>query len=58
MYQDDPIVEEIRYYRKKHAEKYDNDLDKIFEALKKSEKISKRKFVNFGPKRLLSVTSS
>lgn len=58
MYQDDPIVEEIRYYRKKHSEKYDNDLDKIFEALKKAEKISKRKSVNFGPKRLLSVTSS
>ncbi len=58
MYQDDPIVEEIRYYRKKHAEKYDNDLDKIFEALKKAEKKSKRQTVNFGPKQLLSATSS
>jgi hypothetical protein len=54
----DPIVEEIRHYRKKHAEKYDNDLNKIFDALKKSEKESKRKFVNFGPKLLLDKTGT
>ena len=32
MYQD-PIVEEIRYYRKKHSEKYNNNLDKIFDNI-------------------------
>ena len=54
----DPIVEEIRGYRKQHAEKYGNDLDKIFEALKKSEKESGKKFVNFEPKLLLKKTGS
>ncbi len=49
----DPVVEEIRHYRKKHSEKYHNDLDKIFNALKEAEKKSKRKLANFGPKRLL-----
>lgn len=52
----DPIVEEIRVYRKQYAEKYDNDLDKIFVALKKTEKASGKKVVNFGPKPLLKKT--
>ena len=55
---EDPIVEEIRHYRKKHSEKYDNDLNKIFDALKKTEKKSGRKLANFGPKQLLSNTGS
>ena len=28
----DPIVEEIRRYRKEHAERYGNDLNRIVEA--------------------------
>ena len=52
----DPIVEEIREHRKKHAEKYDNDLDKIFAALKEAEKASKRAVVDFGPTPLLKKT--
>lgn len=55
---EDPIVEEIRRYRKQHAEKYGNDLDKIFEALKKAEKESGKNFVNFEPKLLLKNTGS
>ncbi len=55
---EDPIVEEIRHYRKKHSEKHDNDLNKIFDALKKAEKKSGRKLANFGPKQLLSNTGS
>ena len=54
----DPIVDEIRKYRKQHAEKYGNDLDKIFEALKKSEKASGKKFVSFEPKLVLQKTGS
>jgi len=49
---DDPIVEEIRRYRKEHAAKYGNDIHRIFEALREQQKKSKRKVVNFGPKLL------
>ncbi|MCF6300082.1 MAG: hypothetical protein L3J52_03030 [Proteobacteria bacterium] len=43
---DDPIVEEIRKYRQEHATQYDNDLDKIFLAIKKNEKKFCRKLIN------------
>ncbi len=49
---DDPIVEEIRRYRKEHAAKYGNDIHRICEALRENQKKSKRKVVNFGPKLL------
>lgn len=49
---DDPIVEEIRRYRREHAAKYGNDIHRIFEALRENQKKSKRKVVNFGPKLL------
>ncbi len=54
----DPIVEEIRYYRKKHSEKDNNNLDKIFDTLKKVEQKSKRKIINLGPKELLLKTGT
>ena len=54
----DPIVEEIRHYHKLHAEKYNNDLDKIFNALKKEEKKSNRKLANFGPRLILPDTGN
>jgi hypothetical protein len=57
MYQD-PIVEEIRYYRKKHSEKHNNNLDKIFESLKKVEQKSNRKRIHLGPKELLLKTGT
>lgn len=50
----DPIVEEIRQIRKAHAAKYDNDLDRIVEALREEERASSHVFLNPGP-RLLSV---
>lgn len=49
---EDPIVEEVRRYRKEHAAKYGNDVHRIFEALRENQKKSKRKVVNFGPKKL------
>ena len=50
----DPIVEEIRKYRAEHAARYDNDLQKICDALRKQEKASQKEFVHFGPNRLPS----
>ena len=54
----DPIVEEIRRYRQKHAEENKNDLNKIIESLRARESSSKRKLLNPGPKLLLSKTGS
>jgi len=54
---EDPIVEEIRRYRKEHAAKYGNDIHRICEALREGQKKSKRKVVNFGPKPLSKRTA-
>ncbi|MFV2055361.1 MAG: hypothetical protein ACC707_02795 [Thiohalomonadales bacterium] len=49
----DPIVEEIRAFRAAHAAKYGNDLDRIFQAVKESEKKHTHKLVNREVKRTL-----
>ena len=54
----DPIVEEVRKYRKEHASKYGNNLKRIVDALRQRETVSKRNLVNPGPKLTLSQTSS
>ena len=54
----DPIVEEIRKYRAEHTAKYDNNLDKIVEALNKQEKKSKKKIVSLKPRLLVGKTGS
>jgi len=54
---DDPIVEEVRRYRKKHSAQYGNDLNKIVEALRKKERESTRIKLNPGPKLLLKQTA-
>ena len=33
----DPIVEEVRKYRKEHSEKFDYNLDAIFEDIRKHQ---------------------
>jgi predicted HTH domain antitoxin len=43
----DPIVEEVRRIREAHAAKFDDDLGRIFEDLKRSEAESGRKIVSF-----------
>ena len=55
---DDPIVTEIRKHRAKHAAKYDNDLGKICQALRKNQNDSTRKVVSRDPKLLLNKTGS
>ena len=49
----DPIVDEIRQIRKAHAAKYNNELDKIVEALRVEEQRSPRRVLNPGPKRIV-----
>lgn len=53
---DDPIVEEVRAYRQAHAERFNYDLDAIFEDLIKQEKNSSRPVINRPPRRILENT--
>jgi spore coat polysaccharide biosynthesis predicted glycosyltransferase SpsG len=53
----DPIVEEVRRYRKEHSARYDNDINKIVEALRKKERESTRTQLNPGPKFLLKKSN-
>ncbi|POZ50116.1 hypothetical protein [Methylovulum psychrotolerans] len=53
----DPIVEEVRRYRKEHAAHYDNDLSRIVEAMRQKERESKHIKLNPGPKLLLKATT-
>lgn len=48
----DPIVEEIRRFRKEHAAQHGNDLKRIAAALREKERASGREYLNPGPKRL------
>ena len=55
---EDPIVAEVRRYRKEHAAKYGNDLKRIVGALRRRERESKRELLNPGPKLRLDKTGS
>ncbi len=55
---EDPIVEEMRRYRREHAARHGNDLDQICIALREREARSKRKLVNRDPRVLLPKTGS
>lgn len=54
----DPIVEELRQYRKEHAARYGNDLKRIVEAYQEMERTSGREYVNFEPRRVPIVKAS
>jgi hypothetical protein len=55
---DDPIVEEVRKHRQEHAERFNYDLDAIYEDLKRKERASHRKVVRRPPKPILGATGS
>jgi hypothetical protein len=46
----DPIVEEVRAVRQKHAARFGFDLKKIAEDLKEKQAQSNRKVVDYSPK--------
>ena len=48
----DPIVEEVRKFRQKHAARFSHDLMAIYNDLKNSEKLGGHKVVSFPPKKL------
>ena len=55
---EDPIVKEVREYRRRHAAKYGNDVHKICEALRKLENDSTRKVVERPARLRLPKTGS
>lgn len=46
----DPIVEEVRAARQRHAAQFDYDLRRIAEDLRNKEQQAERKIVTFPPK--------
>jgi hypothetical protein len=54
----DPIVEEVRRVRQRHAKKHNYDLQAIFEDIKKMEILQGRKGVSLPPKRIRRRTGS
>jgi len=54
----DPIVEEVRRARQKHAARFHYDLQAIFKDLKEKEKASGRRLVSYPPKRSLRGTGT
>lgn len=48
----DPIVEEVRKSRQKHAARFGHDLMAIYNDLKNTEKLGGRKVVSLPPKKL------
>jgi len=54
----DPIVEEVREARRKHAERFNLDLHAICEDLKKKEKNSGHRIISLPAKPLVKVNGS
>jgi hypothetical protein len=55
---EDPIVAEIRRFRKAIADEHGNNLRRIAESLRKRERESGREILNPGPKRRLDRTGT
>ncbi len=53
----DPITEEIRTLRRSLAARHDNDLDRIYEDVRRSERFSGRQFLSL-PRRLVRSPAS
>jgi hypothetical protein len=54
----DPIVEEVRRARNRHAAKLRYDLDAICRALKEDERRGRRKVVSLSPRRVIRSKSA
>jgi len=53
----DPIVEEVRQSRQRHAARFNYNARAIFEDLKRKENASSRKVVSYPAKRPAHVTT-
>ena len=52
MFENDPILEEIRLLREARAAKFNYDVDALFDDLERRERESDREFVSYPPKRI------
>ncbi len=53
----DPIVEEVRKFRKEHSERFGNDLDAICEDLRRHQALSGHRIVRLPARRLENTTT-
>ena len=54
---EDPIVAETRKLREELMNEVGNDLDTLFEYLKRQEQMHSDRLVNFPPRRPVTITS-
>jgi hypothetical protein len=54
----DPIVEEIRAERDRHAAAHDYDIDKIFQSIKEMQRSSNRHLISLPPRLIKSQEES
>ncbi len=52
----DPIVSEVRTARDKHAAQFGYDLKEIFQDIKKQQKASGRKYVQYPSRPAIAIT--
>lgn len=48
---EDPILKEIRRIRQEHSTRFDHDLDRIYQDLKRRQEESGRRYVCYPPRR-------
>ena len=54
----DPIVEEVRRYRRNHSERFENDLDAICDDLRRHQAVSGHRIVRLNPKKIIPTKQS
>jgi hypothetical protein len=51
----DPIIDEVRATREKHAAKFDYDLKEIFRDIKARQEVSGRKYVQYPARQVVTT---
>lgn len=54
----DPIVEEVRRYRRNHSERFKNNLDAICDDLQRHQSVSGHRIVRLNPKKIMPTKQS
>ncbi len=54
----DPIIDEIRWIRQEHTDKFNGNLQAICEDIRRQERESGREYVSYTPRRIERVAAS